>query len=87
MHLAEWRKANNLSCDDVAKGLGLDGERDASSVWNWETGRSRPDADVVERIIDFTKNEVSADDMHRVRLAWLKDNRPEKFSDVTEAAA
>lgn len=85
MQLADWRKANSLSCADVAKGLGLDGERDSASVWNWETGRSRPDADVIERIREFTKGEVTADDMHAVRLAWLRENRPEKFE--AEAAA
>jgi DNA-binding transcriptional regulator YiaG len=84
MQLVDWRKANNLSCADVARGLDLDGERDSASVWNWETGRSRPDADIIERLRVFSNGQVTADDMHAVRLAWLRENRPEKFD---EAAA
>ena len=87
MNLADWRKEQNQSCLDVAKALGLNGERDGTSVWNWETGRARPDADVVERIEALTSGQVTAHDMHAVRLAWLKANRPEKFAAACEVAA
>lgn len=79
MHLSDWRKERNLSTLEVARMLGLTGDRDGSSVWNWETGRSRPDADVVHRLERLTDGAVTAADMHAVRLAWLKANRPEKF--------
>lgn len=46
-----------------------------------------PDADMIERIRTLTNHSVTADDMHVVRLAWLRKNRPEKFpAPVTEAA-
>lgn len=79
MHLSIWRKENNLSTFDVAKMLDLAGDRDGSSVWNWETGRSRPDADIVHRLGRITDGAVTACDMHAIRLAWLRRHRPEKF--------
>lgn len=34
---------------------------------------------MIERIVNLTDGVVGAIDMHMVRLAWLKANRPEKF--------
>lgn len=87
MHLLDWRKSQSLSLGDVARGLGLNGARDETSVWNWETGRSRPDADVVERITRLTSGAVSAADMHATRLAWLKANRPARFATLAQPEA
>ncbi len=80
MRLSEWRKSKSISTSELARQLGLNGERDSGNVWNWETGRARPDADIVEAIDRLTEGAVSAADMHAVRLDWLKANRPEKFS-------
>lgn len=77
MLLAEWRKSQSLSCGEVAAALG--DRCDATSVWNWETGRARPDADVTELLIQLSNGNVTPSDMHAARLAWLKANRPEKF--------
>jgi transcriptional regulator with XRE-family HTH domain len=85
MQLAEWRKEKNLSCSEIAKGLGLDGDRDGTSVWNWETGRSRPDADMIDKIRILTDDAVTAADMHECRLAWLRENRPDKFAAIEAA--
>lgn len=84
MLLSEWRKFKNLSCAAIAAQIQLNGDVDASSVWNWETGRSRPDADIVQRISVLTGDEVTAADMHRIRLAWLRQHRPEKFPEPAE---
>ncbi len=84
MLLSEWRKLKNLSCAAIAEQIQLAGDVDASSVWNWETGRSRPDADIVQRIFSVTNGEVTATDMHTIRLAWLRQHRPEKFPEPAE---
>lgn len=80
MQLSDWRKQEGLSRTEVAERLGLNGDSWGSSVWNWETGRARPDADVVARIEDLTRGSVTATDMHETRLAWLRVNRPERFA-------
>ncbi|MBN9044654.1 MAG: helix-turn-helix domain-containing protein [Rhizobiales bacterium] len=77
MNLAEWRKREGLSCDEVARRLNITAARGGSSVWNWETGRARADADIIERIEQLTGGEVSPLDMHRTRLAWLRHSRGE----------
>lgn len=87
MRLADWRKAQSLSCAEVENGLGLEGVRDGKSVWNWETGRSRADADMIDRIKRFTNSEVTEADMHQTRLDWLRAHRPERFAHpIAEAA-
>lgn len=48
-----------------------------------ETGEVPADADIVERIAVVTEGAVTAADMHTIRLAWLRKNRPERFHDTT----
>ena len=52
-----------------------------------ESGELPTDADMVERIVALTGGAVTAADMHAVRLAWLKTNRPEKFDGAPLAEA
>lgn len=80
MELADWRKAEKLSTTEVAERLRMAGDHASSTVWNWETGRARPDADVIDRIERLTQGAVTSVDMHRTRLGWLKANRPERFA-------
>lgn len=87
MNLADWRAAEKLSTADVAKLMGLDGAHGSSTIWNWETGRARPDADMIDRIVRMTGGAVTPADMHTIRLDWLKANRPEKFSEPLIEAA
>lgn len=56
----------------------------ARSFQRIEAGESSVDADMVERIARLTAGEVTALDMHHVRLAWLRINRPEKFDGFDE---
>ena len=51
----------------------------------WESGAQLPDADMVQRIVDFTGGAVTVVALHRARLEWLRENRPDKFLH-TEAA-
>jgi hypothetical protein len=45
-----------------------------------ESGELPSDADMVERIAQLTGGAIAAAEMHAVRLAWLKANRPERFA-------
>lgn len=75
--LKTWRTARGKSQGECAAALGMRGG--ARSFQRIETGENAADADMVERIERFTGGAVTAADMHAVRLAWLKANRPEKF--------
>lgn len=87
MLLKSWRTLVGKSQGECAMALGLEGG--PRSFQRIETGENKADADVVERIAAVTEGSVTAADMHEVRLAWLKDNRPEKFTlaPQSEAAA
>lgn len=78
MNFKDWRIASNRTLAECAEALGIEGG--GRTLQRIETGENRADADMVERILAFTGGEVTAQDMHAVRLAWLKENRPEKFA-------
>jgi transcriptional regulator with XRE-family HTH domain len=84
MMLREWRLTKTRSQADCATALGLEGG--ARSYQRIEVGENNTDADMVERIAILTDGAVSAEDMHRVRLAWLRANRPEKFAQLPSSA-
>ncbi|ALN73556.1 helix-turn-helix transcriptional regulator [Aureimonas sp. AU20] len=70
--LKDWREEAGLSARRVAEALGLDDASGAGTIWRWETGRSRPDADVVAKIVEISDGKVTASDMHLTRLAFLR---------------
>lgn len=74
--LKEWREGHGWSTQRVAEELGLDPRAGAGTVWRWETGRSRPDADMVEKIGEITDGVVNASGMHRTRLEFLRSRQP-----------
>ncbi|MEN5299924.1 YdaS family helix-turn-helix protein [Brucella sp. TWI559] len=75
MNLADWRKSEKLSCEELARRLGITVSRGGTNVWNWESGRTRADADVIDRIEKLTGGHVTPLDMHRTRLSWLRRNK------------
>lgn len=81
--LREWRTENGISLAWLAERLSVR----VSTVSRWESGAIPTDADVVDRLESLTGGAVRAADMHAVRLAWLKANRPEKFHEPSEVAA
>ncbi|QKD16760.1 helix-turn-helix transcriptional regulator [Mesorhizobium sp. NZP2077] len=92
MMFRDWRLERRLGLGEAARLLGIKGKNPGGTLVRIENGSRQPEADMVERILAFTDGAVTAADMHEVRLAWLKDNRPEKFSAAlpapqTEAAA
>ena len=75
--LKEWRIESGMTQAECAKALGLLGG--ARSFQRIEVGETGADADMVERIRLLTSGAVTPNDMHAIRLDWLKANRPEKF--------
>mgnify|MGYP001036443150 CR=1 FL=1 len=87
MQLSDWRTSKGLSFAETARALGIDGVNPGGTLARIERGARRPDADMVERIVNFTGGAVSAGDMHAVRLAWLKANQPDRLTLVDEVHA
>lgn len=73
--LKEWREAKGWNTQHLAKELGLDEKAGPGTVWRWETGRSRPDADVIARIEKLSEGEVTANEMHETRLSFLRSRQ------------
>lgn len=73
-----------MSLAETARALGITGVNPGGTLARIEVGSRQPDADMIERIGRLTEGSVTPEDMHAVRLDWLKANRPEKF--LVEAA-
>lgn len=84
MTLSEYMAEHSTTADTLAVRLG---GVSVSGLRKWLSGERQPDADVISRIEFVTGGLVTSVDMHRVRLAWLRANRPEKFSPISEQAA
>lgn len=80
MQLKAWRSERVQGIAQTARALGISGINPGGTLARIENGSRQPDADMVERIVALTDGVVTAADMHAVRLAWLKANRPEKFA-------
>lgn len=87
MLLRDWRLQKGYGIAAAARMLGISGVNPGGTLGRIEAGCRQPDADMVERIERLTDGAVTAADMHSVRLAWLKENRPEKFCSDRVAAA
>lgn len=69
MKLATWRKLKGLSQADLAETLGLSNR---VSVARYEGGR-KPDAEVLQKIIDVTEGAVTANDWFDVPAASARE--------------
>lgn len=81
--LRTFRTTRQIKLDALADALGVH----KTTAMRIETGALAADADIVERIVLFTDGAVTADDLHAVRLEWLRANRPEKFEPAPSEAA
>lgn len=81
--LKNWRKAEGKTLAEVASLLGMAGG--ARTFQRIEAGEVSPDADMVARIVALTAGAVTAQDMHEIRLSWLRANRPEKLEGLEAA--
>lgn len=75
--LREWLGETQTTLSVIAEACGLT----VSTVSRLADGKLPADADTVETISRLTGRAVTAQDMHETRLAWLRDNRPDKFPD------
>lgn len=73
MDIRDWRILNEMTMAEAAKRLGLDSAR---TYQRYETGENRPDAPMLVLIQRMTAGAVTVEDMHRLRLRWLRENRP-----------
>lgn len=80
--LRRWRTENGVSLTWLAQQLSVQ----LSTVSRWESGEHLIDADMASRIVALSGGAVSLADIYAIRLAWLKEHRPEKFA-RPEAAA
>lgn len=76
MKLKEWRLTHEKTLNECAVLFGI---RNLRTYQRYETGENRADADLVDTIVRITGGSVTAADMHEQRLAWLRENHPEKF--------
>lgn len=81
--LRDWRIGQGWSVTEVGRRLCVH----LTTIARIEKGETQPDADMVARIEDLTAGAVTAADMHATRLAWLRANRPEKFTKLMPEAA
>lgn len=72
--LKEWRLENGLTLAQAAQRIGLSGAGAATAYQRYETGRHRADADTVERILAMTGGRVGPNEMHAVRLQYLRES-------------
>lgn len=72
MLLKSWREQNGWTLARLAAELGVNGKFPVGTVHRWETGQSRPDADMIVRIEEVTGGAVTALDMHEIRLESLR---------------
>ncbi|WP_210212739.1 helix-turn-helix transcriptional regulator, partial [Mesorhizobium sp. M7A.F.Ca.ET.027.03.2.1] len=68
MQLREWRLDRKLGFAETARALGIEGVNPGGTLARIEIGSRQPDADMIERIVTLTAGDVSAADMHAVRL-------------------
>lgn len=81
MLFRDWRVSRGLNQTETGRLLGIEGVNPGGTLRRLEDGSRPADADMVERIVALTEGAVTAGDMHAVRLAWLKEHRPEKFAE------
>lgn len=83
MDLRTWRTTEDLTMAEAALLLSIESAR---TYQRYELGENRPDAPVMERIRIATSGQVTLDDMHELRLQWLRTNKPETVGGLLEAA-
>jgi transcriptional regulator with XRE-family HTH domain len=83
MMLKQWRLSRGYTLSEAAGLLAIENAR---TYQRYEEGENRPDAPIVERILATTSGEVTLDDMHALRIQWLRANKPEIAGAALEAA-
>jgi len=74
MKLSQWRKQHQKTLADVAGSVGISGANPGRSLQRYESGERVAPAIVIDAIEIATGGQVTAKDMHDVRLAWERAN-------------
>ena len=72
MTLDQWLTGMRRSAEDFGKELGCSGQ----AVRHWRTGARMPDAEMAETIRTKTAGAVTIADLHAMRLAFLRGDKP-----------
>ena len=64
MNLLEWRKNNKKTQEEIASDLGVN----QSIYQKWEKGETIPRSDNMQKIVAYTKGEVTANDFYDVEV-------------------
>ena len=64
MNLFEWRKNNKKTQEEIASDLGVN----QSIYQKWEKGETIPRSDNMQKIVAYTKGEVTANDFYDVEV-------------------
>jgi hypothetical protein len=78
MTLDEWMTKSSISAEDFGKWLECSGQ----AVRRYRSGERSPDALMSERIVMATDGQVTVQDMHNTRLAFLSSTEPQPQSEV-----
>ena len=82
--LEQFRSHSGKSKAELGRSLGYCKANPSRFYERIETGEVPADADIIDRIVKVTGGAVSVGDMHSVRLAWLRANRPDRFPEPAE---
>lgn len=85
MMLAAWIDTQTKGFAAAARLLSIEGINPGATLARIARGERQPDADMVARIVALTAGAVTTQDMHEIRLSWLRANRPEKLEGLEAA--
>lgn len=68
MTLSEWIDESNRSLEEFARAIGVTSE----AVRRYRAGTRMPEPLVAQRIVEETNGRVGIQDLHQVRLAFLR---------------
>lgn len=68
MTLSEWIDESNRSLEEFARAIGVTSE----AVRRYRAGARMPEPLVAQRIVEETNGRVGIQDLHQVRLAFLR---------------
>jgi transcriptional regulator with XRE-family HTH domain len=75
MNLRTWRQQNHLTLDRAAEMLGLSGANRRSLLRRYERGEHQIGASLAETILTATDGQVTLQDLHEQRKAWIESKR------------
>jgi transcriptional regulator with XRE-family HTH domain len=84
MKLRDWRIDAQISLRELAEKLGITGANPARNVQRYEKGFATMPSELIFRLEQLTDGQVTAQDMHEVRLEWLRAHKPDALLPVAQ---